>query len=63
METTQGADEEDDAGATVRRVREKLAWMQGIVREGLARTEQDGGNAEDASYGVGADGPPASGSA
>jgi hypothetical protein len=58
METVRSADGEDDAGATVRRVREKLAWMQGIVQEGLARTEPGcGGNSEDATDVVGVDGP------
>ena len=57
METARGADGEDDAGSTVRRVREKLAWIEGIVQEGLARSEPGcGGDADDASEVVDADG-------
>ncbi len=55
METARGPDGEDSAQAIVLRVRDKLAWMQGIVEEGLARVEPGGRNAEDASDADGGD--------
>jgi hypothetical protein len=49
-----GEDGGDGAGSSVQRVREKLAWMQDIVQEGLARIEPGGnGNSADASQGDG----------
>jgi hypothetical protein len=67
MESARGAGGENDAGETVRRVRDKLAWMQGIVQESFAHAEPGGGgspaDASDIDGGDGIAGPAASGSA
>jgi hypothetical protein len=64
MEAARGADGVNDTEATVRRVREKLSWMQGIVQEEVAHNVlDDGGDSADARDVDFATAPVASGSA